>query len=61
VVLEVLSVHLELMTLVLKSAEGGTFETYHNHLGAGHILDTVAHYMDILGLRWWLFANCVSC
>jgi hypothetical protein len=55
-------VKLEMMALVLESEEGGTFETHHNHLGAGHILATVVHNMeDILGLRWWLVANCVSC
>jgi len=53
-VLEALSVHLEMPALVLGTAEGGTFETRHNHLGAGHILATVAHNLeDILGLRGW--------
>ena len=60
-VLEALSVHLEMTALVLESAEGGTFETHHNHLGGGHILATVAHNFDILGLCWWLVANCMSC
>jgi len=49
------------MTLVLKTAEGGTFESRHNCLGGGHILATVAHNLDMLGLRWWLVANCVAC
>jgi len=52
-VLEALSVHLAMMALVLGTAEGGTFENRHNHLGAGHILATVAHNMDILRLRCW--------
>jgi len=60
-VLEALSVHLEMMDLVLCTAEGGTFETRHNHLGAGHILATVAHNLDIVGLHCWEVANCVSC
>jgi len=51
--LEALSVLLEMTALVLGIAEGGTFETRHNHLGAGHILAMVAHNWDILGLRCW--------
>jgi hypothetical protein len=47
---EALSVHLEVTALVQGSATGGTFETRHTHLGAGHILATVAHNLDILGL-----------
>ena len=54
--------YLEMMALVLGTAAGETFETRHNHLGGGHILATVAHNLDIIGLRWWLVANCsVSC
>jgi hypothetical protein len=53
VVLEALSVHLEMTALVLGTAEGGTFETRHNHLGAGHILATVAHNLHILGFCCW--------
>jgi len=52
-VLEALSVHLEITALVLGTAEGGTFETRHNHVGAGHILAKVAHNLDIVGLRCW--------
>jgi len=52
-VLEALSVHLEMTAYVLGTAEGGTFETHHNHLGAGHILATVAHNLDIIGLCCW--------
>jgi hypothetical protein len=52
-VLEALSVHLEMMALVLGTAEGGTFETRHTHLGAGHILATVADNLNILGLCCW--------
>jgi len=40
-----------MMALVLESAEGGTFETQHYHLGGGHILATEAHNFDILALR----------
>jgi len=47
--------------LVLESMEGGTFEPRHNHLGGSHILATVTHDLHIIGLRWWLVANCVSC
>jgi len=54
-------VDLEMGALVLESAEGGTFETCHNHLGGGHIVATVAHNLEILRLHWWLVANCVSC
>jgi hypothetical protein len=46
-------VHLEMTALVLGTAEGGTFETRHTHLGAGHILATVAHNLDILALCCW--------
>jgi hypothetical protein len=52
-VLESLLVHLEMMALVLGTAVGGSFETRHNHLGAGHILATVAYNLDIVGLRCW--------
>jgi len=45
--------------LVLGTAAGETFETRHNRLGGGHILATVAHNLDIVGLRWWLVGNCV--
>jgi hypothetical protein len=47
-------VHLGMMALVLESAEGGTLETHHNHLGGGHLLAMVAHKVDILALYWWL-------
>jgi len=53
VVLETLPVHLEMTVLVLGFLERGAFVTRHNHLGAGHILTTVAHNVDILGLRLW--------
>jgi len=51
-VLEAQSVHLEISAPVLGSVEGGTFVTHHHHLGGGHILTTVAHNLDIVGLRW---------
>jgi hypothetical protein len=47
---DVLSVHLEMKALVLGTAEGGTFQTRHNHLGAGHIFPTVAHNLHIFHL-----------
>jgi len=47
--------------LVLESAEGGTFQTHHNHLGGGHMLAMVAHNFDIIALCWWLVVNCVLC
>ena len=49
--------YLKITALVLNTAEGGTFETQHNRLGGGHIIATVAHNLDILGLRCWLVAN----
>jgi len=54
-------VHLEMTALVLGTAAGETFETRYNCLGGGHIFATVAHNLDIVGLRWWLVENCVSC
>jgi hypothetical protein len=59
--MEALSVHLEMTAFVLGTAEGGTFEARHNHLGAGHILATVAHNLHILRLCFWLVAHYVSC
>jgi hypothetical protein len=53
VVLEELLVYLEMTARVLRTAERGTFETCHNPLGAGHIFATVAHNLEILGLRCW--------
>jgi hypothetical protein len=53
VVLEALSVHLEMMALVLGTAVEGTYETCHSHVGAGHILAMVALYSDIVSLRYW--------
>ena len=50
-VLTALSVYLEIKALVLGISLGGTFETHHNHVGAGYILPTVAHGLKILGLR----------
>jgi len=52
-VLEALSVKLEMTAIVLGTAEGGTFQTRHNQLGAGHILATVANNLDIVGLHYW--------
>jgi len=52
-VLEALSVHLEMTALVLGTTEGGTLESRHNHLGAGHILAMVAHNLDNVGLHCW--------
>jgi len=60
--LEALLGHFEMTALVLDTATGETFETHHNRLGAGHILATVAHHLDIYCLPWWLVANCcMSC
>ena len=47
--------------LVFNSAEGEPFETHNSKLGGGHILATVAYNLHLLGLHWWLVANCVSC
>ena len=60
-VLDALLVHLEMTALALASTDGGTFETHHHHLGGGHILAPMAHHLEILGMCWWLFENCVSC
>ena len=53
--------HLEITALVLGTGAEETFETGHNRFGGGHILATVAHNMDIVGLRWWLVGKCVLC
>ena len=54
--------HLEMMALDLGTAQGGTFETRHNHLGGGHIFVPVAYILEICGGRWWLVSHCcVSC
>jgi hypothetical protein len=50
-VMEALSVHIEMAVVVLGTGKGGTFETHHNHLGAGYFVATVAHNLDIFGLR----------
>jgi hypothetical protein len=61
-VLEALPVHLEMTALLLGTAAGEIFQTCHNRLGGGHILATVVHNLDLVGLRWWLVGNCcVSC
>jgi hypothetical protein len=52
--MEALSVHREWTAVVLGTVAWGTFETRHNHLGAGYIDATVAHnFEDILGLPSW--------
>lgn len=56
-----LQVQLGMIALVLKTVEGGTLETCHNHLGGGHFLATVAHNLEMLGLRWRLVVTCASC
>jgi hypothetical protein len=62
VLLEPLSEHLEKTALVLGTAAGETFESCDNRLAGGHILSTVAHNFNIVGLSWWLVAICcVSC
>jgi hypothetical protein len=45
---------LEMMAPILGAAEGETFEVHHDHLGGFHILPTVAHNLEILGLHWHL-------
>jgi hypothetical protein len=59
-VLEALFVNLEITTHVLESVEGGTLDIHHNHLDGGYIVATVAHNLNIVDLRWWLGANCMS-
>jgi hypothetical protein len=60
-VLEALSVHLDMMALVLCTAEGKTVETHHNHLGEGHILTMVAQNMQILAFCCLYGTDCESC
>jgi hypothetical protein len=43
---------LEIVALVLATATMEIFKTCHNHLGGGHILGTVAHNLEIIGLPW---------
>jgi hypothetical protein len=44
------------------NAAGETCETRHNCLGGGHVLATVAHNLDIIGIHRWLVAYCyMSC
>jgi hypothetical protein len=52
-----------MMAIVRGTAAGERFATRHNPVGGGHILAMVAYNkLDIIGLRWWLVANCcVSC
>jgi len=50
--LDALSVILEMVALVLGTATEESFKISHNHLGGGHILRTVAHKLEIVGLRW---------
>jgi len=60
--METLLVHLEMTAPVQGMAAGETFVTRHNHLSGCHILGTVAHILETIGLRYWLVANCcVSC
>lgn len=59
-VLEALFVNVEITTHVLESVEGGTLEIHHNRHDGGYIVATVAHNLNIVDLRWWLGANCVS-
>jgi len=40
---------------------GGSYESHHKHFCWGHIHATELHNLNIVGLRWWLVANCVSC
>jgi len=54
-------VRLEMMALVLQIAEEGIFEVHHNLLGGNHILATMAHNSDILGLQQSLVESLVSC
>lgn len=60
-VLEALSVNLEMTALVPESVEGGTFETPHTHHGGHHNIATVAHNLKILRLGMWLVMNWASC
>jgi len=58
--LEELSRHLEMITIVLKSAKCRSFETRHQHSGGGYILVNVTHHLDIFSLCWRLIATRVS-
>jgi len=61
VVLESLQVHLQMTAQVQWTAEGGLFEVHHNRLGGNHMLATMAHISDILGLHQRLDVCLVSC
>jgi hypothetical protein len=60
-VLEALKVLLELTAHVLQIAGGGTFEVHHVLRGGNHMLPTMAHNSDILGLPLSLVVSLVSC
>ena len=52
--------HLAITALDLRTAEKTTFDTCHYCLGGGHILATVSHNVEILGLHWWSVADYIS-
>ena len=52
---------LEMTAPVRGIAEGGTFEVHHNLLGGNHMLATMAHNSDILGLHQCFVVSLVSC
>jgi len=58
---EAIAAYLELPVRVLGTSAWETFETLHNLIGGGHILATVAHNVDIVGLCLWFVGNWVSC
>jgi len=59
--LQELAGQLMITALALECARGGTFEPCHIHRGGGHILATVTHHLEILGLPCKLVATLVSC
>jgi hypothetical protein len=61
-VLEDLEVCLEMTAYVLGNAEAGIFEVHLIHLGRSHILGTMFHNADILGVHLQsMVASLVSC
>jgi hypothetical protein len=61
VLLEVLKVYLEMMALVLRTTEGGTFKVCHGLLARKHMLPMVAQISDILRIHQLVLINLLSC
>jgi len=53
-------VHLEMMSLILGTLNGGILKVHHNHLNGIGFLTMPADNNKILGLHWQLIMNLVS-